>query len=66
MPAAFAAWKGFPSPLRGRPALCNCLDGHHEAWWQVEAEDGATALSLLPRFVAERTEPIRAREIAIP
>ena len=64
--AAFAAWRGFASPLRGGRALCNCLDGRHEAWWQAEAEDAESALGQLPRFVAERTVAVRAREIQTP
>ena len=27
--AAFAAWTGFESPLRGRPAASTCLSGGH-------------------------------------
>jgi hypothetical protein len=64
--ASFAAWKGFTSPLRGRPALCTCLSGRHGIWWQVEAGDPQQALALLPPFVAERTDPIYVREVQIP
>ena len=64
--AAFAAWAGFDSPLRHRPAASTCLVGGHALWWRVQAEDGAAALALLPRFVAERTTPIQVREIEIP
>jgi hypothetical protein len=64
--AAFAAWKGFSSPLRRQPALCSCLEGQHEAWWRVEAAGREDALALLPRFVADRTTPIRTREVQIP
>jgi hypothetical protein len=64
--AASAAWKGFSSPLRHRPALSTCLDGQHETWWRVEAADRDDALALLPSFVAERTTPIRTREVEIP
>jgi hypothetical protein len=64
--AAYAAWKGFESPLRGRPAISTCVQGEHETWWQVEAEDREDALALLPDFVAERTTPIQTREVQIP
>jgi hypothetical protein len=35
-------------------------------WWRVEATDGRRALALMPRYVAERTEPIAVREVEIP
>jgi hypothetical protein len=68
-PAAFAAWTGFDSPLRRRPAASTCLtDGPtgHALWWRVEAVDHSSALALLPRFLAERTTPIEIREVPIP
>ena len=64
--AAFAAWNGFHSPLRHRPAPSSCLAGGHGLWWQVEATDHSEALALLPRFVAVRTNPIQIREVEIP
>jgi hypothetical protein len=64
--AAYAAWRGFASPLRHRPAPSTCLAGRHEIWWRVEAADRGAALALLPRYVAERTEPIEVREVDIP
>lgn len=63
---AFAAWKGFDSPLRNRSALSSCLAGGHELWWQVQAADRSEALALLPRFVAARAEPIQVRHARIP
>ncbi len=63
---AFAAWLGFKSPLRHRPASSTCLTGGHVIWWRVEAGDRTSALGLLPRYVAERTTPIEVREIEIP
>jgi hypothetical protein len=63
---AFAAWAGFDSPLRRRPAASTCLAGGHSVWWRVEAADVVAALALLPRFVADRTTPIEVREIEIP
>jgi uncharacterized membrane protein YdfJ with MMPL/SSD domain len=35
-------------------------------WWRVEAPDLAAALSLVPPYVAERTEPIEVRDVEIP
>lgn len=64
--AAFAAWQGFDSPLRHRPAPSTCLAGGHEIWWQVEAPDDSDALALMPRYVAERTRPIAVRDVEIP
>ena len=64
--AAFAAWRGFESPLRHRPTASTCLAGGHALWWHVEATDPAQALELLPRFVARRTHPIQIREVQIP
>jgi hypothetical protein len=64
--AAFAAWQGFPSPLRQRPAMSTCLSEDHRLWWCVDAADEDAALALLPRFVSTRTTAVRVREIAIP
>ena len=64
--AAFAAWQGFPSPLRRRPAASICLAGGHEVWWRVEAADRLAALALLPPYVATRTRAIAVRDVQIP
>ena len=64
--AAFAAWQGFVSPLRRRPAASTCLAGGHAVWWRVEALDRAAALALLPPYVADRTNPIPIRDVQIP
>jgi hypothetical protein len=64
--AAFAAWRGFSSPLRHGRASSSCLAGGHGLWWLVEATDRKEALALLPRFVATRTNPIQVREVEIP
>jgi hypothetical protein len=64
--AAFAAWRGFESPLRHRPAAATCLTDGHRLFWQVEAADPATAAAMLPAFVATRTEVIEVREVEIP
>jgi hypothetical protein len=63
---AFGAWQGFDSPLRPGRVRSSCLSGGHELWWQVEAPDVRAALALLPRFVAERTNPIQIREVDLP
>jgi hypothetical protein len=64
--AAFAAWRGFDSPLRHARVPSTCLEGGHTLLWQVEASDVGSALRLLPRFVAERTTPIQVRDVEIP
>jgi hypothetical protein len=64
--AAFAAWKGFESPLRHTLAVASCVEGRHRAWWQVEATDAEAALAQLPPFVAERTAVEPAREVRVP
>jgi len=64
--AAFAAWQGFRSPLRHGQVASSCLIGDHGVWWRVEAADRSDALALLPKFVAERTNPIQVREVQIP
>jgi hypothetical protein len=64
--AAFAAWKGFDSPLRRRPTLGSCASGGHELFWQVDATDAAAALAQLPPYLASRTQALEVAEVAIP
>jgi hypothetical protein len=64
--AAYAAWKGFDSPLRHAPTVSSCLEGGHSAWWKVEASNAEAALALLPPFVAERTAADAVREVRVP
>ena len=64
--AAFAAWRGFVSPLRHETAASSCLTGGHAIWWCVQADDATSALALLPAFVAQRTELVEIRETVIP
>jgi hypothetical protein len=64
--AAFAAWLGFDSPLRGGAAASTCLGGGHALWWRVEAPDRPAALALLPPYVANRTDAIEIRDVQIP
>jgi hypothetical protein len=65
-PSAFAAWKGFESPLRGHPAPSSCRLGGHQIWWEIEARDEIDALGHLPGFVAERTIANRINKVDIP
>jgi len=64
--AAFAAWAGFESPLRGSVAVSTCLDGGHRLWCHLEAADADAALAQLPPYVASRTVAVRVREIGLP
>jgi hypothetical protein len=64
--ASYAAWKGFPSPLRRHTALSSCVAGGHEIWWKVSAPGVAEATALLPRYVAARTVVTEMREVVIP
>lgn len=52
--------------MRGRQAPSSCRLGGHEIWWEVDAADETDALSLLPRFVGERTIAIRVNQTDIP
>lgn len=63
---AFAAWRGFDSPLRRLPTLASCAQGKHSLWWAVEAASEREALGQLPPYVAERTEVTAVSEVAIP
>lgn len=63
---AFAAWKGFSSPLRRRTTFGSCLLGGHEIWWELEAASEREALAQLPPYVAERTEAIRVSPVRVP
>jgi hypothetical protein len=64
--AAFAAWRGFDSPLRGGEAASTCLEGGHAVWWRVEAAHRQAALALLPPYVAVRADAIHVRDVHIP
>lgn len=63
---AFAAWNGFDSPLRRRPALCSCRHGTHELVFVVEAASADAALAMLPPWLAARTEASPVDEVPIP
>lgn len=61
-----ASWRVFASPLRGQSATASCAHGGHHVWFDVEAPDREAALSLLPGFVAHRTEVVRVAELDLP
>jgi hypothetical protein len=63
---AFAAWKGFESPLRHLPTMGTCAEGGHSLWWTVEAADAGAALAMLPPYVAERADVQRVAPVPIP
>jgi hypothetical protein len=64
--AAFAAWSGFDSPLRHRPAASTCLGDGHAVCWRVVTASAAAALALLPRYVRARTSVTAVRDFEIP
>jgi hypothetical protein len=64
--AAFAAWTGFDSPLRHRAAASTCLAGGHALCWRGGDGDRQSALALLPRYLADRTDITEVRDIEIP
>ena len=68
---AFAAWRGFDSPLRHHSALGSCptdngKGGEHVLIWTVDAAGPEQALALLPPWLAERAEVRRVGEVPIP
>jgi hypothetical protein len=67
---AFAAWRGFDSPLRHTHALASCASPAHGAehllTWTVEADSTDAALALLPPWLAERAEARAVGEVPIP
>jgi hypothetical protein len=64
--AAYAAWRGYVSPVRRRSVLSSCLTGDHAIWLTVDAENARSALALLPPYVAKRTRAMEVRETALP
>ena len=63
---AFAAWRGYDSPLRHTPALASCAAGGHAVWFVVNARDRSAALAQLPGWLAERTDVDEITEVDIP
>ena len=64
--ASFAAWNGFNSELRRKPAPSTCAYGGHEIWWTVAASHEREALAMLPRFIADRSLTFRIADVEIP
>lgn len=64
--AVYASWKGIDSPLRKATALSSCPSGGHEIWWDVEADSPQSALTQLPRYVADRVVAVRVGDVEIP
>jgi hypothetical protein len=67
---AYAAWRGFVSPLRGRPVQSTCARhvSHppvHEIWWTTQAENAAAALMQVPPYVRDRSEAREVSEVMI-
>jgi hypothetical protein len=63
---AFAAWRGFESPLRRGLVTGSCHAGGHCLWWTLEACDEAEALGRLPPYVAARTQVAQVTDVRIP
>jgi len=63
---AFAAWRGFESPLRHRHTVGTCTLGGHELWFFVDAATPESALAQLPPWLAARTRTIRVGAVSIP
>ncbi len=63
---AYAAWKGFDSPLRRSRPYASCARGDHRIFWVVEASDERIALGQLPEWLAERTEASEVSAVGIP
>ena len=63
---AFAAWRGFDSPLRHRHTHGTCFLGGHELWWLVDASTPGGALAQLPPWLAQRTRIVRIGDVDIP
>jgi hypothetical protein len=63
---AWAAWKGFDSPLRHSRVFGSCAEGGHTLWWVVDAPGAGEALAQLPPYVAERSRADRVSEVRIP
>jgi hypothetical protein len=68
---AFAAWRGFDSPLRHGVTVASCAGtaggtGAHRIWWSVDAPDEHAAFAQLPQWVADRTVIEGVSEVVIP
>lgn len=63
---AYAAWRGYESPLRKLPAAASCASGGHGLFWTVEAGTSAQALAQLPPWLAERTRIESVSAVPLP
>ena len=65
---AFAAWRGFDSPLRHAATSATCTESSdtHRIWWAIDAADEESAFEHLPPWVAERTVAERVSRVEIP
>jgi hypothetical protein len=62
---AYAAWRGFESPLRGLHAIASCASGDHCMFWTVQANNPDDALKQLPPYLAQRTHVSEVSKVAI-
>jgi hypothetical protein len=62
---AYAAWRGFDSPLRGLHAIASCASGDHRMFWTVQADSFEAALRQLPPYLAQRTHASEVSEVTI-
>jgi hypothetical protein len=62
---AYAAWRGYESPLRGQSAIASCASGEHRMFWTVHADNASEALKQLPPYLAQRTQVTEMREVTI-
>jgi hypothetical protein len=62
---AYAAWRGYESPLRGQKAIASCASGEHRMFWTVQADTPSEALKQLPPYLAQRTDVSEMREVTI-
>ena len=62
---AYAAWRGFDSPLRGQRTIASCGSGDHRMFWTVQADNAEAALAQLPPYLAQRTHVSKVSEVPI-
>lgn len=62
---AFAAWKGFPSPLNGTSLMSSCPGGAHDVYAVVTAAGPEEALAQLPPWVRSRATATLVRDVRV-
>lgn len=62
---AFAAWKGFASPLSGTTLLSSCPGGEHDVYAVVTALGPDEALGQLPPWVRSRATATLVRDVRV-